>query len=240
MPQALQEVQLESMNDLGFELTLIMCRAPSSRAKTRLAPVLRLEQRQALVEAMLRDVVDCVQCLSSPAVRLLAASSEDAEVLSGLPWVPPGVVQVQEDGSLGDRLKAGVCAALAAGYRRILVMGSDAPSLPLALLERLGEALQQSTVGFVAAEDGGYVALGLKDPGELTLEGLFDEIPWSTSAVLQTCLERLRVRGVSAQVVGSWFDVDEGADLKRLSSAMPGPKGEGRRTLELLHSWHVK
>jgi nucleoside-diphosphate-sugar epimerase len=118
-------------------------------------------------------------------------------------------VTSQGDGDLGERLARASGEALAAGVRRVVVIGSDCPGLEARHLAAAFDALQEQDVVIGPAADGGYYLIGLRGPAP----SLFENIAWGTSRVAAQTLataarQTLRVRQL--EVLG---DVDRPEDL---------------------------
>ena len=62
------------------------------------------------------------------------------------------------------------------------------------------------------SDDGGYYLIGIKR----LHHRLFDQIDWSTERVFDQTLERAREIGLNAELLPTWYDVDDGATLERL------------------------
>ena len=62
------------------------------------------------------------------------------------------------------------------------------------------------------SDDGGYYLIGLKR----LHQRIFEHIDWSTERVFQQTLERAREIGLEAELLPTWYDVDDGATLERL------------------------
>ena len=91
------------------------------------------------------------------------------------------------------------------------------------------------------SDDGGYYLIGLKR----LHQRLFEQIDWSTERVLEQTLERAREIGLKAELLPTWYDVDDGATLERLRRELLRAPGEGfagydarhtRKYLETLHT----
>jgi len=81
------------------------------------------------------------------------------------------------------------------------------------------------------AEDGGYYLIGMRVPHR----ALFENLPWSTAAVLGRTLERAQRLGLRVACLPTWFDVDTGADLERLRAELDAsPAGPPRHTRAFL------
>jgi hypothetical protein len=110
---------------------------------------------------------------------------------------------------------------------------SDTPTLPTGLLERAVTLVASGEHDLVLgpSEDGGYYLIGLRR----VHRDLFEDMPWSTSAVLEETLRRARGLGLSGACLAGWYDVDTGADLERLVAELEAGGEEGpRHTRRLL------
>ena len=112
---------------------------------------------------------------------------------------------LQAAGELGTRM-------LAAIERRTpaLLLGSDAPTLPVSHLLRLMESTDDVTLG--PTEDGGYYAIACRR----WRPDLFAGVNWSSSTTCEETLRAARGCGLTAGTGPIWFDVDTCADLERL------------------------
>ena len=175
--------------------------------KTRLTPPLSLEEGADLYRCMLLDTVDRVRSL--PVDTFIFYDGDESFFRMSAPGVP--LVRQHPEG-LGGRLEKAFAALGSLGYGARVVIGTDAPDLPLAFIEEGFRLLEAgSDVVFGPAEDGGYylVALGGAH-GDL-----FRDIPWSTPHVLDRSLERARESGLASALLPCWYDVDSYEDLFR-------------------------
>ena len=62
------------------------------------------------------------------------------------------------------------------------------------------------------SDDGGYYLIGVKR----LHQRLFEQIDWSTERVFAQTLERAREIGLQAELLPTWYDVDDAATLERL------------------------
>ncbi|MDM8567211.1 TIGR04282 family arsenosugar biosynthesis glycosyltransferase [Candidatus Halobeggiatoa sp. HSG11] len=95
-----------------------------------------------------------------------------------------------------------------------VLIGTDCPSLTVAILQEAFTALQQYQVVLGPAEDGGYVLIGMQQQ----LPELFVDIPWGSSLVLETTRSRLRDLQLSWYELPIQWDVDRPDDLPRLEN----------------------
>jgi rSAM/selenodomain-associated transferase 1 len=116
--------------------------------------------------------------------------------------------QLQREGNLGERM----LAALESCPAPVMIVGSDAPTLPATHLESLLAANTDVALG--PAEDGGYYAICCRR----THRRMFEGIEWSTNRTLQQTVTACRDCGLTVSLGDPWFDVDTPADLARLGS----------------------
>ena len=119
----------------------------------------------------------------------------------------------------------------ARGATRVLLIGSDSPTLPRAILAAAFAGLACADATVVPAFDGGWVALGLTRP----LGAVLRDVRWSSEATCTETVEALRRSGRAVQVLPPWYDVDTLDDLRRLADELEGQAGlTAPRTAALL------
>jgi uncharacterized protein len=190
---------------------IVIAKAPvPGRVKTRLCPPCSDWQAASIAEAALADTLETVQAV--PAVRR-------ALVLDGEPgdWLPPGfVVHRQVEGGLDARL-AGAFGAVGGPA---LLIGMDTPHVHTELLEASLATLLGRDVGAALgpAIDGGYWAIGLREPRAEAFVGVPMSVPWTGRA------QRVRLRrlGLRCAALPRLRDVDTFADAQAVASAWPG------------------
>ena len=118
----------------------------------------------------------------------------------------------QAEGDLGQRMRQFFEEAFAGGACRVVLVGSDTPTLPLSFLEQAFAALESYPVVLGPADDGGYYLLGASQAAPPIFEG----IDWGTSQVWRQSTERLREAQIDYAVLPAWYDIDTLDDLCRL------------------------
>ena len=192
---------------------LVLAKAPRpGLSKTRLAPAYGPDGAAALAAAALADT------LAAAAAALVARR---VLVLDGgpVPGVPPGLEVVpQAGGPHGHR----IAAALAAVDGPALLIGMDTPQVTPDLLS---PELTDPGIGawFGPAEDGGWWALGLREPGRFAHRVLAG-VPRSTSRTGAIQRERLVATGLVVADLPALRDVDEPADAEAVAAAAPGTR----------------
>jgi hypothetical protein len=118
---------------------------------------------------------------------------------------------------LGARLDNAFQHYLGLGYERVVIMGSDSPTLPLACLPAAFEALTgEVDVTLGPCDDGGYYLIGLKRPAPRLLR----EVQMSTPHVATDTLALAAEEGLTVKCLPTWHDVDDPASLERLAAEL--------------------
>jgi uncharacterized protein len=142
--------------------------------------------------------------------RVLVFSPADARgEFAGI--APTGVELVpQAAGDLGARLETFIAAALRTSSK-VVVIGTDSPTLPLEHVERAFVELDRADVVLGPATDGGYYLVGCR-----RLLPIFDRIAWSSNGVLAETIDRLSNPDWRLQLLPPWYDVDTPEDWSML------------------------
>lgn len=111
----------------------------------------------------------------------------------------------------------------------ICFMGSDAPTLPGALITRAWDALNANDFYLCPALDGGFILLA----ANVLLPDL-SCVRWSQTHTFCDTWSLLEQRGLSGHLGDAWYDIDEWPDLLRLVKELGG-KGALSRAEQQLH-----
>jgi hypothetical protein len=190
---------------------IVLAKAPApGRAKTRLCPPCTPVVAAALAEAALVDTLEVVGAASGVGRRVLA--------LDGAPgaWLRPGwEVLPQRGNGLDERL----ANAFADVGGPALLVGMDTPQVSPQMIEHAASMLAASGVGAVLgpALDGGYWAIGLREPNAF----VFRRVPMSTPWTLTAQRGRLVSLGIAWRELPELGDVDTFADAVAVASSAP-------------------
>lgn len=175
--------------------------------KTRLSPPLSLQQGAELYRCMLLDTIARVQGLNAETILFYEGELDFFHKAA-----PHATLIRQHDGGLGTRLAQAFDQLAELGYGCRVVIGSDAPDLPLVYLEDAFARLEAgSDTVFGPASDGGYYLVAVRGG----VGSIFQGIPWSTEKVLETSLKQAQASGFSSTLLPPWYDVDSYQDLLR-------------------------
>ena len=188
----------------------------AGRVKTRLTPPLSPAQASALYEAFLEDAVTQLERVfgGMSTVGLyfscvgLAEFAGISRLLSGGPW---HAFEQEQVGGLGNRILRSIQKT---GAEEVLVLGSDAPSLPDKSLGLAFDALEHADAVFGPSDDGGYYLVGVKRP----FPGLLfdDALPWSQPTLLEVTKRMAMESKLRLSLLESGYDVDDLATIFRL------------------------
>lgn len=206
-------------------MVILFARAPvAGQVKTRLAAGVGAEAAARLHTAFVRDVVARASARFGVELHLDEPTSAWPEI--GCPR------RLQPPGDLGVRMRQALEDALARGFERAAILGTDAPDLPEAHIEELFQG--ETDVRLGPAEDGGFWGIACRR----IVGTMFDGVPWSSTRTLEATEVACRRGGLSVSFASVWADVDEPVDLQRLAaSASLDPAGatvSELRALDLL------
>ena len=198
---------------------VIMAKVPiPGQVKTRLIPALGADGAAALAQQLLNHTVTTAQKTQAFAhVELCMSPSVDHPSLKAHGFTLD--ITPQGDGDLGARMQRAF-ERLLHNHDAVVMIGTDAPDMTAALLDRAASELTQSDAVFVPALDGGYTLIGLAKTHAHHLSRLFTGIPWSTGEVMAVTRDRLQ--SLATGVGLKWHeyppmaDIDEPEDLVRL------------------------
>ncbi|MEO9803118.1 MAG: TIGR04282 family arsenosugar biosynthesis glycosyltransferase [Reichenbachiella sp.] len=109
----------------------------------------------------------------------------------------------QHSGDLGAKMAAAFQEELVA-YRKVCIIGTDCAELTSEVIDQAFNALDSKDFVLGPANDGGYYLLGMKDHHPQ----LFEDVEWSTSAVLNQTIEKIKLMNADYVLLPELIDVD--------------------------------
>lgn len=197
---------------------LIVAKAPvPGFAKTRLCPPATPEQAAGIAAASLLDTLEAG--LLTPEARVVVAmTGELGEAVHG-PEIAAVLRKTEVIPQRGEGFDLRLVNAHADAPRPgepVLQIGMDTPQITPALLAEAANRPEDSVLGL--AEDGGWWALGLKDP--LHAKALAG-VPMSRGDTGRRTLRALAAIGVRPGILPTLSDVDTIADACRVAAMAP-------------------
>jgi hypothetical protein len=195
------------MNDRAL---IVFARSPvAGQVKSRLTPLLSSQEAADLYRAFLMDSLAQYAALEVD-VRLYMADEGD-----------PGIhlygaqLKKQCGNGLGERMEHAFRETAAEGYEKMVIIGTDHPTLPTEFIMEAYEALSDVPAVCIGPTlDGGYYLLGMSP----LIYGLFDGIVYGEPNVLSLTLVRAHESEASVTQLPVWYDIDTPEDLRRLAS----------------------
>jgi len=205
----------------------IMARSPArpSAVKTRLAGAIpKTRARVDLYTAFIADQMRVCRSLSNITLRLAYTPEGSAKDFEPMGLSPEELV-LQRGHDLATRERALFEDLFEEGFRRVVIIGSDLPSLPGRILEDAFRRLDRPRrVVLGPAEDGGYYLVGLsRDGATASVPDLFSNIRWSTPWTLSDTIAAAEQTRTIVELVEPWYDVDDQAGLQRLRDQLSSP-----------------
>ncbi len=214
------------------QLALFLRPPVAGITKTRLAESLGEQGAADLYEAFVEDTLRLCARIRSLGRVDLAIWCAGAPVDRVVTWAATmgATVRIQPKGDLGVRLGAAFEEGLAR-YERVVIVGSDAPTLPVGLIVDAFESLNDHSMMLGPASDGGYYAIGASHRVRPTFEG----VRWSTPFAFKDTKQANA--DIRVAVTSPWYDIDGPADLRllraHLAVAPSAAPATSKRLLEL-------
>src|SRR5205807_3280651 len=113
----------------------------------------------------------------------------------------------QRNGDLGQRMAGFFTEQLEDGAARVVLVGTDSPSLPASFVQQAFHELDSADVVLGPAADGGYYLIGCAG----RVPPVFDGVAWGEPRVLLETVARLPA-DYRLALLPPWYDVDTLAD----------------------------
>lgn len=181
--------------------------------KTRLIPRLSPEQAATLYTAFLTDWCEALAELPD-ADLVIAYTPADAQPdLQAL--IGDDAIYIPQTGAgLGERLISATQWAAEHGYTKILLVGSDSPTLPISYISEALTLLDSRNIVIGPSTDGGYYLIGFSvETLATTIPRVFEDIAWSTVEVFQQTVEHIHASEATLGLLPPWYDIDRAEDL---------------------------
>ncbi len=218
---------------------ILFARDPvEGQVKTRLSSFLDDPVILTLYRHFLRDSIEKI-CSIAEADRFIGiASDPKTGYFDDVSRSHPVHLCVQKGGNLGERMRQAFTDRFAEGYQRVVIIGSDSPTLPAAYIAQALQSNKEVVIG--PSTDGGYYLVGMQGK----VKDIFEGVPWGTESVLSETLKVLKQQQAKAELLPVWYDVDLPEDLRFLKTHLEwmahAGLEEGRATLEFLNQLQLE
>jgi len=177
------------------------------KVKTRLSPFLEEDVILNLYTCFLQDSLYNIRQVENVDRFVGVAPSNESGFFTGMLGSDIRMF-VQEGENLGDKMRGAIQGRFMEGYERVVIIGSDSPSLPASYIYQAMSSDKDMVLG--PSTDGGYYLIGMR--GKVV--EVFKDVTWGTETVLQETCEHLVQNGASLELLPVWYDVDTPEDLK--------------------------
>ncbi len=184
--------------------------------KTRLGRTIGDARAAALYRAFLTDLAARFRREAGPYDLLWAFAPATAD-FSALVGAADGYF-AQEGADWTERQRNIFRWTAARGYDQTVLIASDSPQLPIQTVSAAFAALDTAMATLSPTDDGGYSLIGQRSGVDI-----LGAVPMSTTTVYDDLRANARTRGISLHTLAATWDVDEIADLHRLSAYLAGP-----------------
>ncbi len=195
--------------------------------KTRLAKGTSRQAADTFYDHALDILTEDLEKLSETFTIVIAPANAEDEAWARARWPSFEVLPQIDRPNLGDRIQTTINTLLE-DHDKVLLIGSDAPSLPTDHILACLECLEVDTV-LGPADDGGFYLIGSRRP----LPNL-QEVRWSSHYALEDTREVLLRADLTNEVGPYWYDIDTVEDLWRLERDLPPDSPAKIRMLQFL------
>ena len=209
---------------------VIMARAPfgEESPKTRLKDAINIPlDRRRLYSAFLEDTILACRGVKGTILRVAYTPDGGNKGFHEI-GVANHELLPQRGIDLGAREHAVFVDLFAAGFGKVIMIGSDLPTLPMKYVVQAIDQIQVGTVVLGPSDDGGYYLIGLSALRANSILGLFTDIGWGTASAFHDTLASAKQLGLQVKLVPRWHDVDNKVGLIKLRRELESPSAQKR------------
>ncbi|MBI5098064.1 MAG: TIGR04282 family arsenosugar biosynthesis glycosyltransferase [Nitrospirae bacterium] len=119
----------------------------------------------------------------------------------------------QRGTNLGEKIVNAFSDYLKKGYSKIVLIGSDSPTIPMSYIKKAFAALDKHDFVLGPCCDGGLYLIGAS---KKIVPDIFLDISWDSSKVLNKTLDNIEHLDIKLFLLPFWYDVDTINELKFL------------------------
>ncbi|OHB56803.1 MAG: hypothetical protein A2Y07_06730 [Planctomycetes bacterium GWF2_50_10] len=198
---------------------LFFVKDPSDgNVKTRLAAQIGTDEATELYKCFLSDLLGMLKEIAIRFEIVFYPPQSDVRIKEILgdsfSYIP------QQGSDLGQRMKNAFLAAFNKGYKKVVIIGSDSPDLPVKFVKDAFVGLESHDAVIGPAVDGGYYLIGFNFKN--FIPQAFDNIQWSTAGVFTQTVNILKKYTSEIHLLPQWYDIDTLDDLNLLNQRNTG------------------
>lgn len=201
------------MNPSELKALILFAKDPvEGQVKTRLQSLLDAKTACQLYLRILADTLDKIGSVSDVDLFVGIHPSNASGFFDRPDLANKMKIFNQEGADLGQRMRHAFQQRFQEGYEKVVIVGADSPTLPLAYLEQALRTDREVVIG--PCTDGGYYLVGMSR----RFTEIFKSVPWGTDRVLSETLLRIREARADLELLPVWYDVDRPEDLPFLKT----------------------
>ena len=193
---------------------VVFVKAPETgNVKTRLQAGLGRDKTIKVYKSFIQQVLETCNRVKGVDQFLACAPSDEYPFLKSMARRFKIETFNQRGKDLGRRIVNGFNDCFRQGYRDVVIIGSDSPTIPHEYISLAFRRLNEH--GFVIGPccDGGMYLVGVR---EKVNPKVFEGVPWDTSDVLNTIIKKCLRLKVDFTLLPFWYDVDDLRDYQFL------------------------
>ena len=181
------------------------------QVKTRLSPSLDDETILKLYTCFVEDSLEKIRQVDNAKCFVGISPDNHSGFFEGIESLGMNLF-TQQGKDLGDKMRQAFVDRFAEGYKKVVIIGSDSPSLPVSYINKALASEKDLVLG--PSTDGGYYLIAMSGK----VSEVFSGVAWGTKHVLDETLKKLKGARASLELLPIWYDVDSPDDLKFLNT----------------------
>jgi len=191
---------------------ILMTRIPiPGKTKTRLMEILTAEECAKLHRCFLMDMFKVIeQFKKTTDVYITYTPSNSLEVIEDImPQFAGSFPQLGDN--LGSRMHNAISRLLYDGYSKIILIGSDIPSIQPFDIKKAFKILDTNDICLGPTRDGGYYLIGMKKPHEKIFN---DDLKWGNKSVFERTVYIANSLNLTVGLTSKLLDIDDKNDIE--------------------------
>jgi rSAM/selenodomain-associated transferase 1 len=182
------------------------------KVKSRLAAVIGDDSALSLYKNLVAQMLSILKGGTFPLYICFFPKNAQKPIKN---WLGREYRYIPQNGKdLGERMRNSFVDGFAMGHKRVVLIGSDIPDLPMKYIEEAFQSLKRMDAVIGPAYDGGYYLIGFKD--KTFSPQVFEGIAWGTKSVFDETMKKLKRFRRAVHTLPCQRDIDTVEDLKRL------------------------
>ncbi len=218
-------------DDPPSAIVVLVSNPESRQVKTRLAAGLSQEEATTFYQYCLSVLTEDLAELSKDFTVVICPATAKDVSWARKKWPNYPIMPQPNTPNLGERIQTVMHQVLHRGYGKVMLIASDAPSLPVEYIYQCYSCLSTDDMVLAPAKDGGFYLIG-------TAQHLPDlkEVRWSTEYTFNDTMRVCTEDGMQVAMGPMWYDIDVVEDLWLLERDLQGSQGKRAELLEWIKS----